>query len=759
MRIHTSVRRGLSFIPLLLVLPLAALSCHDSPTDPDPGPNPDPGPGAPASLLGLTAAQNQTAQVNAQVAIAPSVQVVDRTGRGVPGVAVTFAVQGGGGSVTGATQTTDFTGVATVSTWRLGPTPGANALAAQVAGLQPFVFNATATPPPLGNLAVNVTGLPAGVLAMVGVTGPNGYGADVTGSTNLTSIPAGAYTITAQALQHGSSLYSPTPASQSVTVPAGGAAQVAIAYGVAPPMNLVLDGALFFQTVQSAQGTVPMMAEKPAILRVWVRATHANAHRVPVRLRILRGTQVLHDTREWGPPVVPTQFSVADTVASWDFFVPAEAMQPGISASIHVDPDNAVPELSETDNLYPPTGTAPVAVQAVPPFRIRFLRVCMAYPPYACGVITNEDDMLRTLYSVFPVWRREIIPGYQVSTGRNVASNVGWTEILQDLAAQRVLDGYGNSTVHYMGILTSPPQTLLGLALIGGFSGLAKYDNPVEGRTTIAHELGHNFGRHHAPCGGAPEPDPGFPTADASVGTYGVDIWTGRVTTPAYKDIMSYCPPDMTASEYTYRGVMQARMGPFPSVAPANQAPQPILVVAGRRVDGVLTLEPAFDATTAPAVPARGGSFSLTGVDEDGKTLFSYRFEPTEAGHRAGKAQIFAFGIPISQHARERLHELRLSDGVRRVTRRSPLRASLSREGTEGAATIEDLVSIAPEGNGVRVRWSLPRYEALWLRESQSGRMVAMLRNGSGYVATTEREFDVQLSDGVHTVRGKVRSR
>ena len=58
------------------------------------------------------------------VATAPSVRVTDVYNNPVTGVAVTFAVASGGGSVTGATTTTNASGIATVGSWTLGTRPG-----------------------------------------------------------------------------------------------------------------------------------------------------------------------------------------------------------------------------------------------------------------------------------------------------------------------------------------------------------------------------------------------------------------------------------------------------------------------------------------------------------------------------------------------------------------------------------------------------------------------------------------------------------
>ena len=103
------------------------------------------GPG-PATQATASVGQMQTATIGTAVAARPAVVVRDMTGNGVPGVAVTFAVGSGGGSVTGATTTTDATGVATVGSWTVGLALGSNTLAATVSGLSgsPVTFAATA---------------------------------------------------------------------------------------------------------------------------------------------------------------------------------------------------------------------------------------------------------------------------------------------------------------------------------------------------------------------------------------------------------------------------------------------------------------------------------------------------------------------------------------------------------------------------------------------------------------------------------------
>ncbi len=100
---------------------------------------------APATTLAVNAGDGQTAAAGSTLATAPSVIVRNVLGQPVAGVPVTFAVASGGGSITGAAQTTNAAGIATVGSWTLGATAGANTLTASAASLPTATFTATGT--------------------------------------------------------------------------------------------------------------------------------------------------------------------------------------------------------------------------------------------------------------------------------------------------------------------------------------------------------------------------------------------------------------------------------------------------------------------------------------------------------------------------------------------------------------------------------------------------------------------------------------
>ena len=72
------------------------------------------------------------------------VSVLDQNGSAFAGAVVAFSVTAGGGTLSSTTVTTDANGRAT-TTLTLGSDPGANTVAAAVAGLEPVTFTATAT--------------------------------------------------------------------------------------------------------------------------------------------------------------------------------------------------------------------------------------------------------------------------------------------------------------------------------------------------------------------------------------------------------------------------------------------------------------------------------------------------------------------------------------------------------------------------------------------------------------------------------------
>ncbi len=96
-----------------------------------------------ATSLEANSSTSVTGVAGAVVTPPPSVTVKDQNGSPIGGAEVTFAVVSGGGSVSGATGTTDASGIVTVGSWTLGPATGANVLSATSGTLAAVAFTAT----------------------------------------------------------------------------------------------------------------------------------------------------------------------------------------------------------------------------------------------------------------------------------------------------------------------------------------------------------------------------------------------------------------------------------------------------------------------------------------------------------------------------------------------------------------------------------------------------------------------------------------
>jgi hypothetical protein len=120
-----------------------------------------------AALLSAISTTDQSGTTSAPVAAPPSVRVTDVYGNPVSGTTVTFAVTAGGGSRSPGTVASDTNGVATLTSWTLGASAGANTLTATVAGLggSPVTFTANGTASAPTQIAVQSGGSQTGVTA------------------------------------------------------------------------------------------------------------------------------------------------------------------------------------------------------------------------------------------------------------------------------------------------------------------------------------------------------------------------------------------------------------------------------------------------------------------------------------------------------------------------------------------------------------------------------------------------------------------
>jgi hypothetical protein len=613
-------------------------------------------------------------------------------------------------------------------------------------------FNVACTPT-TGSLQVTINGLPSGTPAAVAVSGPNGFSQALPATGTLDGLQPGSYTVTATQVANGSVTYVPSPASRDVAVAAGATARATVTYAsTGAGVNLRIDGWNLTQSTQSAAGDIPLVTNRDGYIRVFVLADGPNTARPVVRLRLFRSGALVRTLSIPAPSgAVPTQRPDRQLAGSWNVKIPRELIVPGLQVLADVDPDNTVAESDEADNAYPSSGIPfQPTVQDAPILGITFVPVQQANGLRGDVTDANRSTYLDVSRRMHPLSAADgsVHALYNTSVTLEADDgNGGWRTLLSELDAIRVAEGTDRN---YFGVVQiGYGSGIAGLGYIGAPTAIG-YDRSFDRSRVVAHELGHNWGRKHAPCGNAPNPDPFYPYAGGLIGVYGIDMQNEVLEQPELPDIMAYCS-NPWISDYTYRGVLQFRRAAAASAGVAAFAPpQPSLLVWGRIVNGRPVLEPAFEVVTRPSLPHRPGRYTVEGLTQDGGRAFALSFDPPEVADAPAGGQSFAFAVPLGPEGASRIAALRL---------RGPVGAAAASRvlPPAGAAVVPPPIDARRTSRGVALRGEANANPMVLVRDPDTGEVLSIARGGSAEVPTSKATLDLIVSDRVGSRSVRVR--
>jgi hypothetical protein len=703
---------------------------------------------------------------------APIVQSVTATLTPI-GVALTYALATGGlnvdfqglpdgkspvGTLFGPTG---FIKVLTKDTVITGLTPGSYSvapvgvldadiqyLAPQAGGvvavsLVPLDLPVTYTPRN-GRITLTSTGLPGGAVASARVTNGTGYDEIISGTDTLKGVPNGTYQLAAAVVSSGGTVYG-AGGVQDVVVEGAETTEVPLDYAPDASFNVAVDKAYLVQSTQSYAFDVPLIAGRDALLRVFGLASAPNDFAAPARARILAsGAPVFEVTLTSPAEGIPTDVNQALLSQSWNILIPGEHLQPGRTLEVTIDPDLELADAHRPDN----TLSIPLDVRALPPFAVRFVPI--TFPVNQTGNVTLDraPQFLSSTRAMLPVdsidWdlREPMVTSEPyMATYDNTTSPGIWQRVLGALNSLRVMEGTGR---YYMGIVKVGYNSgIAGIGYVPGYSTLT-WDYLPSGDGTLAHELGHNLSRWHAPCGGPSGVDADYPYPDADIGVFGYDMRLGAVREPTAKDLMSYCG-DEWISDYTFKGMLARREET--ELPDAGTAPrQAMLVVSGQIIAGELTLNPVYTLSTRAELP-QSGPHRLELRDASGRALYSASFAGQRVAHVGdGTDEHFAFAIPVSALAGGIPAQLEVQARGRSATLRAPDRPALR---------VAPSAAAVREGNLLRVTWSDPATRGLVVRDAATGLILTIARGNTALVRAQSGELEILASDGLSTTIGR----
>ena len=550
-----------------------------------------------------------------------------------------------------------------------------------------------------------------------------------------------------------------------VTTPGGSASKAFTVTSSSVTFDLHVDKVELTQSTQTVDNSVPIVAGKAGLVRVFVLANQTNSAKPDVRITLLNnGVAVSGYPKTVAAPGTSVPMAVDETAltSSWNLAIPATDLTTptgtGYSILAEADPTGAIAEADKTNNTLTvtPTGTT------VPTFKTTIFPVVLSS---GTGNITtaNKDQWAARLAKMYPIAGVDVAVGAAFTDSTAISSDgTGWNTVLSDLTAKHLADAVSDR--YYFGAMNvSYSSGVAGLGWVPGSSsssyqyrtaiGWDKSSGYADGGLfpeVFAHETGHNMGRQHSPCGGAGNPDPAYPYAGGLIGVWGYDSVLNTLHSPLVDhDIMGYCTPNWV-SDYVYKSILTFRggSGGFLTVgsedAPISAVAQDCLLVRGLvHEDGRVELLPAFRTRALPSPLPTDGEFTLECQDVNGTAVFSTPLELMDLGC-SPKEQVrhFIMALPLTATKLDAIAGLKV------------LKAGLTQASARSLGATARILTAAPEvhrlaSDRMQLTWDASVHPAALVRDADTGEVIAILSGGRHDLVTKGRRFDLVLSDGV----------
>lgn len=452
-------------------------------------------------------------------------------------------------------------------------------------------------------------------------------------------------------------------------------------------IDLSIADAIWTQGAQTAEGTIPILRNGRAavlLVRTTAGAEVAAPNQFVLRFFTSTGVRYRTDTATALVPLGVTSF----TLPTAQFLVPTADLQPGMRWEVERDPKGVIVDANAANDLFPRAGHQPLNLITPPTLRLRFVPISLSAHGGVTGNVSggNLDEYLRLVRTFIPHGEVEtsIAAAFPVSTSYGTAPQGGgqsfWTSLIAQLDAARVADPtYADA--HWVGVVAPPAG--FNFASFGGWGyipgngasygpatrtfalvNVGWFTRESASRELMAHELGHNLGRFHAPCGNAAGPDVNFPNPGGVVGSgaHNTYAWQLGAASSAvavdqtFGDTMGYCTNGVWASTYTYGGMLAFR-GETGAAIVASAPRQRVLLVQGHVEGGEVRIDAQRVITAQPTESVATGEWTLEGRDRDGNVVFTQRFELGRYGESEG-SRPFAVTVRMDDRTTRALSSL-----------------------------------------------------------------------------------------------------
>ncbi|MBC8074691.1 MAG: hypothetical protein H7Y32_01335 [Chloroflexales bacterium] len=308
-----------------------------------------------------------------------------------------------------------------------------------------------------------------------------------------------------------------------------------------------------------------IIQSRPARVRVFVDLESGWASRVvSARLLLTNGDLTPSYFAKRTVSQASTENSFATT---FNFDVTPEDITATTRYAVEIVECDGTPAGTPGRARFPASADQALETRRTGPLKIRFI------PLNANGRTAASDTPRLQIYRdylarMFPSTLVEYTLGGTLNISQTIsAQGDGWSPALDQLQNLHESDGAAND-VYYYGLF-QPTDTInqycqggcvAGIGYVTGGNSNGRHNRVSLGLSyankdsaeTMAHEIGHNHGRPHSPCGGPDDPDPAFPHAGGRIGWWGYEAPEALHNPANDTDIMGYCG-NQWVSDYVYR--------------------------------------------------------------------------------------------------------------------------------------------------------------------------------------------------------------
>lgn len=545
-------------------------------------------------------------------------------------------------------------------------------------------------------------------------------------------------------------------------------------------IDLTIDQVKVIQGVTLSEGYQVYVANRPAIVRVFVGSKDGlKVEGVDGRLcgYNISGSRLGCLAPDNGPIKAPS--IEGNLNRTLNFTLPLPWNVPGNSYHVEIDPNRQIPGEFSDNNRYPSIGRQPFNFVEAGPLQVKVLPV--NYQPYSDSQSylpeTNNLDYLTGFpIKIFPVPSINYVLHSPIDYApardlHNLTYTNGWINLLNLVTTIHGMEDPAG-IYHYYGLVNSfdahgcAGGCITGVANLGGergeksavgWSGLGA--GTPEASVTLAHELGHNFGRRHVLCqGNESDIDGKYPYPGGLIGQFGLDVFTYTLYPPNQsEDIMSYCP-NLWISDYNYWNIFQYRQAHVSAQMSSFVAGEAYYIRGIISPGGAIDILPVYRQIVGSA-PLPQGAYQIELLGQSREILATYSFDPLEVADAPGYWH-FGFFVPSVQG----FSGLRISRAGRLLVEKFVTpglqRGSSAAQGAEARSSEGEVTLGWPgyhhptEAVVYRVRFSNDGGKS-WqvLALDWQGNHLSLLLDGiEGLNAGSGKGLvEVQASDGIHT--------